>query len=76
MPPQSPHGMDDGNGADAPPASCPYCGSRDVRTAGYDAPLRILRPRVWHYCTRCDWEAEAGQPASIAARTERMGGGR
>ena len=68
-----PHGGSAGmrDGAARQPAACPYCGSADVRTTGYDAPLRILRPRVWHYCTRCDWEAEAetdGRTAGIEAR--------
>lgn len=44
-----------------------------MRTAEYDAPLRILRPRRWHYCTRCGWEVEAGRPpassSGIPART-------
>ena len=67
-------GIDGGLGGereDAPPPHCPYCGAHGtVRTAEYDAPLRILRPRRWHYCTRCGWEAEAGRPTrSIAART-------
>lgn len=68
-------GPGDGRG-DAPPLHCPYCGAHGtVRTAEYDAPLRILRPRRWHYCTRCGWEAEAGRPpARIAARAGSGGG--
>lgn len=61
--------------APLPPAACPYCGAPDVRTAGYDAPLRILRQRVWHYCTQCGWEAEAtaGRSDGIAARAQGRG---
>lgn len=68
-----PHGANGMAGSDAPPESCPYCGAHDVRTAEYDAPLRILRPRRWHYCTSCDWEAEAGRPTGIPARAGRGG---
>ena len=68
-------GRDGARFADAP-AACPYCGSHDVRTSGYDAPLRILHPRRWHYCTRCGWEAEAIPSAEIAASAAgRLGGG-
>ena len=56
-----------GGGGGAPPTVCPYCGARGVRTAGYDAPLRILRQRKWYYCSRCGWEAEADQYARMTA---------
>lgn len=66
-------GKNSSGGDGAAPAACPYCGARGVRTAGYDAPLRILRQRKWYYCSRCGWEAEADQYARVAAGGVRGG---
>lgn len=66
-------GGNSGSGTAAAPTACPYCGAHGVRTAGYDAPLRILRQRKWYYCPRCGWEAEADQYAHVAASGVRGG---
>jgi hypothetical protein len=34
------------------PLSCPACGGK-MYSVGYDAPLKILKPRTWQVCKDC-----------------------
>jgi hypothetical protein len=37
------------------PIPCPLCGGH-LMALGYDAPLRILSERGWHFCQECNFQ--------------------
>lgn len=39
------------------PLSCPKCGGR-MYSIGYEATLKILRPRIWHVCKQCEFSRD------------------
>ena len=37
------------------PLSCPNC-TNTLSLEGYDAQLKVLKPRYWHVCNQCGFD--------------------
>jgi len=42
------------------PLSCPSCDGK-MYTTSYDAPLKILKERIWQICRECGFEQTADE---------------